>query len=72
MRTLRLLLIVPVLVMMIVVAKMAQYAAVNVFGAGLGFDLASLLGVTPVIAFYLWLSVKFPQYFKPGYANGRP
>lgn len=56
--------------LMVVVAKAAQYAAVGAFGDRLGFDLASLIGVAPVIAFYFFLSVRYPHLNKLGLTRG--
>lgn len=36
-------------VLLVVVAKASQYAAVAQFGARLGFDLASMIGLLPVL-----------------------
>lgn len=36
-------------VLLVVVAKASQYAAVAQFGARLGFDLASIIGLSPVL-----------------------
>ena len=71
MKILRFLIAIPVVIVMIVFAKIAQYAAVDAFGGRLGFELASLLGVLPVIAFYIWLAARYPHYFKPGFIRGR-
>lgn len=56
--------------LMVAVAKLAQYAAVDVLGGQLGFDLASFVGVAPVIAFYFFLSVRYPHLNKLGLTRG--
>ncbi len=58
------------IVAMVAVAKIAQFASVEAFGGRLGFDGASLLGVAPVIAFYFFLSVRYPHLNKLGLARG--
>lgn len=55
---------------MVGIAKAAQYAAVDAFGEQLGFDGASFLGVAPVIAFYFFLSVRYPHLNKFGLTRG--
>jgi hypothetical protein len=60
-RVFKILLALPIIGLMIGFAKFAQYASVDVFGASLGFDLASLLGAGPIIALYCYLAVKFPR-----------
>ena len=60
----------PVIVMMIAIAKAAQYASVDAFGAELGFDLASLLGAGPVLVFYYWVAVRFPKLNTYGLSRG--
>jgi hypothetical protein len=56
--------------LMVVVAKVAQYAGVNALGGQLGFDLASFVGVAPVVAFYFFLSVRYPHLNKLGLTRG--
>jgi hypothetical protein len=56
--------------LMVAVAKVAQYAAADVLGGQLGFDLASFVGVAPVIAFYFFLSVRYPHLNKLGLTRG--
>ncbi len=60
----------PVIVMMVVLAKVAQYAAVDAFGAALGFDLASAVGVVPVIVLYYWAAVSLPRLTIWGLTRG--
>lgn len=55
---------------MVAFAKVAQYAAVDALGERVGFDLASLIGVGPVIAFYFFLSVRYPHLSKLGLTRG--
>ncbi len=40
------------------VAKAAQLTSVDLIGPSLGFDLASLIGVLPVIITFLWLATR--------------
>ncbi len=56
--------------MMVAVAKVAQFAAVDALRERLGFDLASFVGVAPVIAFYFFLSVHYPHLNKLGLTRG--
>jgi hypothetical protein len=56
--------------MMVAVAKVAQFATVDVLGGRLGFDIASFVGVAPVIAFYFYLSVRHPRLNKLGLTRG--
>jgi hypothetical protein len=56
--------------LMVVVAKAAQFAAVDALGEQLGFDLASFVGLAPVIAFYFFLSVRYPHLNKLGLTRG--
>lgn len=70
MRALGLLGALVMIAVMVAVAKAAQYAAVDALGARLGFDAASLLGVLPVIAFYFFLSVRYPHLNKLGLTRG--
>ena len=70
MRALHLLTAVAMIALMVAVAKLAQYAAVDVLGGQLGFDLASFVGVAPVIAFYFFLSVRYPHLNKLGLTRG--
>ncbi len=58
------------IVVMVAVAKVAQYAAVDALGERVGFDLASLIGVAPVIALYFFLSVRYPHLNKLGLTRG--
>jgi hypothetical protein len=46
----------------VIAAKIAQYAAVDAFGERLGFDLASAVGVFPIIAALLFIDV---HYLRP-------
>ncbi len=60
----RFLVAIPAIILMVAAAKAAQYASVDAFGASLGFDLASLLGVAPVIALYVFAAIKLPDFTK--------
>jgi hypothetical protein len=66
----KLLVALAMIAVMVGVAKAVQYAAVDAFGEQLGFDGASLLGVAPVIAFYFFLSVRYPHLNKFGLTRG--
>ncbi len=70
MKALHLLAAMVMIVTMVVVAKAAQYASVEALGGRLGFDLASFVGVAPVIAFYFYLSVRYPHLNKLGLTRG--
>ncbi len=70
MKFLRIALALPVIAMMIAVAKAAQYASVDAFGAELGFGMASLIGAGPVLAFYYWVAVRFPKLNTYGLSRG--
>ena len=70
MRVLHLLAAIAMIGVMVAVAKVAQFAAVDALGGRLGFDLASFIGVAPVIAFYFFLSVRFPHLNKLGLTRG--
>ncbi len=48
----------------IVMAKMAQYAAVDALGDRLGFNWASTIGLVPVLAIYWFAAAKRPDLFK--------
>ncbi len=69
MRWVRFLLALPVIALMIGVAKAAQFAAVDAFGAELGFNLASLLGAGPVVALYYYAAVKLPALNRFGFSR---
>lgn len=58
---LRWLLAAPVMLAMVAVAKVVQYASVDAFGQQLGFNVASVVGVLPVIAVYIIAAVKLPH-----------
>ena len=70
MKVLKALMTLPLVVLMVVLAKFAQYAAVDAFGAALGFDLASAVGVVPVLAFYYWAAVNVPRVIRWGLPRG--
>ena len=61
MRLLRILVALPVVALMIGFAKMTQFAAMDAFGGLLGPNIAALLGVGPVFAFYYWAAKKLPK-----------
>jgi hypothetical protein len=67
---LKILLALPVIALMIGFAKAAQFASLDVFGDKLGFELASLVGVGPVLAVYYLVAVKFPALNKFGLSRG--
>jgi len=69
-RALKILVALTMIGLMVVLAKAAQYAAVDAFGDQIGFNLASLLGAGPVIAIYFFLSVRFPRLNKFGLTRG--
>jgi hypothetical protein len=70
MRLLRFVIALPVIALMIVFAKAAQFAAVDAFGADLGFGLASMLGGGPVLAFYYWAAKRYPKLNTYGLSRG--
>ena len=72
MRLMTLLIALPFLVLAVIVAKLAQYSAVEALGGQLGFELASLVGLGPVLGLYFWLHVKYPKFSRYGLRNGRP
>ncbi len=45
----------------VALAKIGQSIAVDRLGSSLGFDLASLVGVLPVIVLCYWLAHRFPR-----------
>lgn len=63
MRLLKLLIAIPVIFLMIGFAKIAQYAAVDAFGSYIGFNLASLVGITPILTLYILAAAKLPDPF---------
>ena len=62
MKIVRFLLAIPVILALVIVAKMGQYTAVEHLGDTLGFNVASLVGVVPVIALYYWAAAKLPKF----------
>lgn len=69
MKIIRILAAIPIIVAMIAFAKFIQFAAVDALGGSLGFNLASLVGVAPVILLYFVAAAKLPDPFK-GKARG--
>ena len=45
------------------VGKMCQYCAVAYLGARLGFEYASLVGLTPFVVMLVLLRERYPRYF---------
>lgn len=43
--------------------KCCQYIAINYLDDFVGFELASLIGLTPFVALLLVLKIKYPRYF---------
>ena len=70
MNPLKIMIALPFLALAVIIAKVAQYAAVETFGAQLGFDLASFVGLAPVLGLYFWLHVKFPKFSRYGLTRG--
>jgi hypothetical protein len=54
----------------VAIAKMAQYAAVDAFGERLGFDLASAVGVFPILAALLLIDVRYLRPRRQADHNG--
>ncbi|UVI38958.1 hypothetical protein [Qipengyuania spongiae] len=63
MRAIKVLIALPVILLMVGFAKMAQYTAVEAFGDRLGFDVASLTGLIPILILYFWVAAKLPRSF---------
>ena len=70
MKILNFILFLPVLVLAVGFAKMAQYTAVDAFGDQWGFNIASTFGVLPIIAFYYWVAIKMKKFKGVGQTNG--
>lgn len=47
----------------VAVGKWCQFAALAWLEPSLGFELASLAGLTPFVAILLFLSARYPRYF---------
>jgi hypothetical protein len=45
------------------VGKVCQYCAVAYLGARLGFEYASLVGLTPFVVLLVLLKARYPRYF---------
>ena len=54
----------------VAVGKVVQGLAVDQFGARLGFDLASAVGVVPYAALLIYLSSRFPRRRAPPRQDG--
>ena len=60
-----------ILVVGVAVGKVVQGLAVDQFGARLGFDLASAVGLVPYAALLIYLSVRFPRRRAPPRQDGK-
>ncbi len=54
----------------VAIAKISQYAAVDAFGERLGFDLASAVGVFPILAALLFIDVCYLRPRRQADHNG--
>jgi hypothetical protein len=47
-----------------IAGKICQYAAVELLGPTLGFELASLVGLAPCLGALIVLSTRYPRFFR--------